>query len=821
MNKLLSIVGVLLLVTAFANAACGTLSTPDTVLTLTGNETIAGADCFDITADNVTIDCAGYSIIGDDTASTSGIYTTNNATTIKNCNIQGFFYGIHGTTSPFLKVSDSNITALMANGRALQTFGGSANSIISNVKAQGDDYGILLGGTSPNSRIENCYGNGSHVFGLSINGENSTITHSIGESLNDISYNDEAIRVLGNNGIIEYSTAIGGIHGLVLQNGNNMTLQNSATIGSRQACEEFIVTSSTTKNNICNATLYGMDFGGAIDSLIINNTIFATIQEVNLNDFGGNSNLTFYWNTFLPTEGYYVVDTSGLNHYSATEGNIWPEIFNGIVYRESTTPSIGFPQYGVSSQQFNNNMTLNITGTVIDYAPLTPNLLTTDFTIFGFNYTRTITVNSGVTSTLTDFPVRIPIDTATLVIEGKLKPTCGDMRIYDGNDLLPYEIENCNNANTILYTKISSLASGDKNLTLYYGNTSIGGNETPSLVWTNGFYLVNHMNNEQGDLMKSSAGPDFVCDYNNSVLSQSQYGQGLNFTDEGGTYDPLDQNTMYSQGCFVNDSTFLANFTFTSSTWAAIGFYSPSPLNPPYWNCWFGTCTIQGRGTVYWNGANPDTRAMWAQEAPSQQYTNPYNAYEFGHGYAYNGQNASWENYSGDPVVSGGQSSIFDGKPTMFTFNINDTNALDYLNGTEVLSSDPAGVPAYDRTEMFGYSVYYGISAVPIMGASNIQHRVQGLFDEVRVSEPRTSDWILAEYGQQSALGNEQQNLGPTTTTTLPQGFNSGGIGETTTMLPQQQSTSDFIKVNAVPLVILAIFAIAAWQTQTRRQRKR
>ena len=68
-------------------SGCGTLTSN---LTLTGNVASNGT-CFTIGANNVTLDCAGYSIVGDITnVSANGVYSEYNYSVIENCVIKDF-----------------------------------------------------------------------------------------------------------------------------------------------------------------------------------------------------------------------------------------------------------------------------------------------------------------------------------------------------------------------------------------------------------------------------------------------------------------------------------------------------------------------------------------------------------------------------------------------------------------------------------------------------------------------------------------------------------------------------------------------------------
>ena len=69
--------------------------------TLVGNIPCLGIDGLDINQTNITLDCQGYSIIGNGTIGTVGIVRNNSANniTIKNCNIRDFATGINAVSS--------------------------------------------------------------------------------------------------------------------------------------------------------------------------------------------------------------------------------------------------------------------------------------------------------------------------------------------------------------------------------------------------------------------------------------------------------------------------------------------------------------------------------------------------------------------------------------------------------------------------------------------------------------------------------------------------------------------------------------------------
>jgi len=92
-----------------------------------------------------------------------------------------------------------------------------------------------------------------------------------------------------------------------------------------------------------------------------------------------------------------------------------------------------------------------------------------------WQYRRQITIQENSGNTLTDYQVKLVIDTATLISEGKMNSDCSDMRFADifGNPI-PYWIESGQNtSNTIVWIKVPNIpASGTARVYMYYGNPS-------------------------------------------------------------------------------------------------------------------------------------------------------------------------------------------------------------------------------------------------------------------------------------------------------------------------------------------------------------
>lgn len=88
--------------------------------------------------------------------------------------------------------------------------------------------------------------------------------------------------------------------------------------------------------------------------------------------------------------------------------------------------------------------------------------------------------NTG--AALTDYQVNFEFDTAALIAAGKMRSDCGDLRLYDSDQITPisYWVEtgSCNTTTTRVWTKVD-LAVGPSTKTIYakYGNLSLTENQ--------------------------------------------------------------------------------------------------------------------------------------------------------------------------------------------------------------------------------------------------------------------------------------------------------------------------------------------------------
>lgn len=84
--------------------------------------------------------------------------------------------------------------------------------------------------------------------------------------------------------------------------------------------------------------------------------------------------------------------------------------------------------------------------------------------------------------------VNITINTAAAIAGGGMQQNCSDIRVLDdNNNSLPYWLENCNNASTVVWVLFNPLPTGTQRIWLYFNNSEAAPVATTD-VW-NPFYM--------------------------------------------------------------------------------------------------------------------------------------------------------------------------------------------------------------------------------------------------------------------------------------------------------------------------------------------
>jgi len=146
-------------------SACGaSINTANTFYTLNQSVSATGATCFNITAENVTLECGGYSITGDNTTAAYGIIANANNAAIWDCNVSNFGYGI---SSNFTSTSVANTEVASSNCNAFDLYN-ATGAVLSNVT-------VTKTGTNC-SAIAITYGSNTTIENSTISGVNGIWT---------------------------------------------------------------------------------------------------------------------------------------------------------------------------------------------------------------------------------------------------------------------------------------------------------------------------------------------------------------------------------------------------------------------------------------------------------------------------------------------------------------------------------------------------------------------------------------------------------------------------------------------------------------------
>lgn len=185
---------------------CSTLSTSDTTYTLNQSINASSGTCINVSANNVTIDCNGYSITGGGTG--SGVYSEQFNTTVRNCNIMNFETGIDFSGADNGTITDSNVSSstdeaiyVGADGNTLSNLViDSENDQESAVYIDNGDYNMLT-----NITVTTEYSSGIELY----EAEHNTITDCNAYSETGIGilvHSESGYNVIANNTAISNAT---------------------------------------------------------------------------------------------------------------------------------------------------------------------------------------------------------------------------------------------------------------------------------------------------------------------------------------------------------------------------------------------------------------------------------------------------------------------------------------------------------------------------------------------------------------------------------------------------------------------------------------
>jgi len=216
-------------VSALTIDSCQTISSSDLYIlnqSVTGNNT----DCFTINANDVILDCNGYSLTNIGNISYGITIDGYNNITIKNCNLADN-YQVYLSNSDDIKIYNVTIT----NSSEGIRFNNVSNTYIDNLTINETEREGIIFEDSNNLTIENSFftniGFVGNVSSLLISGDTYTEGDYRGVTLNNITISNvyDGISISNMDNILINASTIGDIvdDGVTISSGNDITISNS------------------------------------------------------------------------------------------------------------------------------------------------------------------------------------------------------------------------------------------------------------------------------------------------------------------------------------------------------------------------------------------------------------------------------------------------------------------------------------------------------------------------------------------------------------------------------------------------------------------
>jgi parallel beta-helix repeat protein len=331
--------------------ACAELNESNGIYNLTQNVSIDGSTCFTITAPNVTLDCNGYSITGDNSSTTYGVYSNQLNTTVKNCQISNFTYAsyltsgasnslitscaLNSTANAALQINavnvtvkDSNISTLADIARTISQVGDNATYI--NVTSNGSRRGLETSIGVISLTLVGCNLSGSYS-GLNLGASDA----------NTLAYNS-TITKTGTS----ISTGVGSV--LFVGANNNLTLSNTSIYSRYGICINAVAQNAsidcqsspiTGSNTSTSYGVYSTQLNTTVKNCNISN--FSTGIYYNGADNGTIDNVTA--NTtyaYSVPNGIGIYIYNGANYNTIANSNAYSKDGRGILIYTSSNNSI-------------------------------------------------------------------------------------------------------------------------------------------------------------------------------------------------------------------------------------------------------------------------------------------------------------------------------------------------------------------------------------------------------------------------------------------------------------------------------------------------
>ena len=291
---------------------CGNLTTPNSICSVPYDQSSPGATCFDVQADNVTIDCNGHSLTSNNTLYTYGVYSGQYGTTVRDCNISGFGNGIFFYGASYGDIENDGVS----------------------------DYAVGAGAPAYNGAVV--------LTGASHNTLEGVTAYASGDT------NSIPIFVSSGsdyNTLDDFNATSGSGFGLMVWNGADYN--SFSNFKANSTYYGIFLKSYTDGNNFTNFTAYGNSYG------ILFYISPANDQFANFNATGGVSGILLYpgsgsngntLHNFNASGGIYGIDSES-SSYNNTYTNFNATSSGGYGVYDSSSSYDNFSDFSASSPE--------------------------------------------------------------------------------------------------------------------------------------------------------------------------------------------------------------------------------------------------------------------------------------------------------------------------------------------------------------------------------------------------------------------------------------------------------------------------------------
>ena len=366
---------------------CANLTTAGQTYTLLYNLSISGQTCMNISAANVTLNCAGYSITGSNTTSTYGVYSNQFNTTVKNCVISNFSTGIYFDTADNGTIQNTSSSTTHSTGYGIYLYNSANyNNISNSTGTSTSNYGIYLQLSSNNNFITNSTGTSTSNAGILLfSSSNNTLTNSTFTSTSNIGI----YLYSSSNNILTNSTGTSTSYiGILLNSGSYNTITNS--------------------NGTSNSS-YGIRLASSSNNTLTNSTGTSTSDAGIFLSSSSNNTLTNFTGTSTSSRGIYLY---GSSNNTITNSTGTSTLYYGISLDSSSNNTI-------ANSTFRSNGTSSTSG-VAHLVSASSNLFsnnTINSTNTAANAMRGIYIASGSNNNFTNNTIVVAGGTTTAAIQ--------------------------------------------------------------------------------------------------------------------------------------------------------------------------------------------------------------------------------------------------------------------------------------------------------------------------------------------------------------------------------------------------------------------